>query len=76
LNSLAVINGCSDDFTRVDVQKFKIDLEKSETIVYERIVPGLYAMVGILAVNMFVMSLYAFGFIGKKSRPYHEHADE
>jgi len=66
LNKLSIVNGCSDDFTRVDVTKFRNDFENADKIVNDNILPGIYAMVVTLALNFFVMALFAFGFCGKK----------
>ena len=77
IDNLSVINGCSDSFTRVDVDKFKANSQFAADLIEKKIVPGLYVMVAILGLNFFMMCLFAMGCCeDKKSRRYSEQADE
>lgn len=77
IDNLAVINGCSDSFTKVDVEKFKANSQLSADLIENKIVPGLYVMVAILGLNFFMMCLFAMGCCGaKKAHRYSEQSDE
>lgn len=77
LDNYAYVNGCSDDFTKINVEKFLQKFSESSEIVKEKIIPCMYGMVCVLALNLFVMMLFACGCIkSKHDRRYQQQQDE
>ena len=62
LDTYAQANGCSDQYTRVDLDAHRTDIEASKKVISQKVLPAMYAMAGLLGCSFVTMLALAMCF--------------
>lgn len=75
LNNYAIVNGCSDNYTRVDVDRQTASIESGNTMMKTAVMPCVYTLLSVTGLNLFVLIMLPM-FIKPKNMAFSPFEDD